>query len=58
MNKIYYINYTSREKTHRGFVSEEFLYDFNQLVLLFWVQTENSERKILKSTNNNNRANV
>lgn len=25
--------------THRGFVSEEFLDDFNQLILLFWIQT-------------------
>lgn len=26
-------------KTHRGLVSEELLDDFNQLVLLFWIQT-------------------
>lgn len=26
-------------KTHRSFVSQKFLYDFNQLVLLLWIQT-------------------
>lgn len=29
--------------THSGFVSEELLDDFNQLVLLFWIQTEDSQ---------------
>lgn len=27
------------QKTHRGLVGEELLDDFNQLVLLFWIQT-------------------
>lgn len=37
------INKEKRGKTHRGFVSEEFLYDFYQLVFLFRIQTERRE---------------
>lgn len=35
-------------KTHRGLVSKEFLYDFNQLVLLFWIQAASKEEYITK----------
>lgn len=32
-------------KTHRGLVSKELLDDFNQLVLLFWIQTVKKKKK-------------
>lgn len=38
-------------ETHRGFVSKEFLYDFNQLVLLLWIQTESKKRVSDKTRN-------
>lgn len=38
----------SGAKTHRGLVSKEFLYDFNKLVLLFWIQAASTEEYITK----------